>query len=615
MTRLLAIVSFFIFIILTGEGNLYASPDPLNPNYQHLQYFVGTPNELDIYRVYGVRPGKTMMLIGGIQGDEAGGFLSADMYADIALAKGNLIVVPRANLYSIILNNRGPDGDMNRQFGDNVTSDRQKQIIELLKDLIAESDILLNLHEGSGFYRLTWENEMANPRRYGQSIIADTDRYVKPDGTVIELENIATAVLEEVNAQVENPDHRFLFNNHRTAQNDSIHKEQRLSASYYALSQCHIPAFGVECSKAIKDLGIKVHYHNLVIKAFMKYFDIIPQTPPLYLPNPEFYYLMIKVNEEKILRAVPRDGELSIKPGDTIRVEHIEGNYSRGFYCSVMGLGSINDLRKNFVIDKSTSILVRKDNALIGQVKIIVEPVGTPVLPLAQRDDSKIEDNQPLALSPPSGPSLLVEVANRLSYIPNGGSLSIVNGDKIKLIGMVGLPADNQNKLEVNFKGYVPPSRFNTGDDRGFVIDTAQDLRAGYGKVLKDGSTVYNIEVSQNRKLLASMQVAIVKEAAWDYILLSNQNEDLALYRPGQDLLYRQGDNLKLLDVKTNLWPADQLTLFLVSSGGKEIKLDTNDTLDDGFIKEAWQKGDQLILKWLHSEQTVGQINLKQKGN
>jgi hypothetical protein len=32
----------------------------------------------------------------------------------MSLKKGNLIVVPRANFYSIIMNDRGPNGDMNR---------------------------------------------------------------------------------------------------------------------------------------------------------------------------------------------------------------------------------------------------------------------------------------------------------------------------------------------------------------------------------------------------------------------------------------------------------------------------------------------------------------------
>jgi predicted deacylase len=63
------------------------------------------------------------MLIGGIQGDEPGSYLTADLYADIHLKKGNLIVVPRANFYSILLSRReGLTGDMNRKFGENGNS-------------------------------------------------------------------------------------------------------------------------------------------------------------------------------------------------------------------------------------------------------------------------------------------------------------------------------------------------------------------------------------------------------------------------------------------------------------------------------------------------------------
>jgi predicted deacylase len=56
---------------------------------------------LNIHKIYGKKPGPTLMLIGGIQGNEPGGFFSADLYADMSLEKGNLIVVPRANFYSI----------------------------------------------------------------------------------------------------------------------------------------------------------------------------------------------------------------------------------------------------------------------------------------------------------------------------------------------------------------------------------------------------------------------------------------------------------------------------------------------------------------------------------
>ena len=61
---------------------------------------------------------KTLLLIGGIQGDEPGGFLAADLYADLSLEKGNLIVVPRANFPSILQQKRKVNEDMNRKFAD-----------------------------------------------------------------------------------------------------------------------------------------------------------------------------------------------------------------------------------------------------------------------------------------------------------------------------------------------------------------------------------------------------------------------------------------------------------------------------------------------------------------
>ena len=60
---------------------------------------------------------NTMLLIGGIQGDEPGGFLAASIVAtDYNITKGSLWVVPNLNFPSIIERSRGTKGDMNRKF-------------------------------------------------------------------------------------------------------------------------------------------------------------------------------------------------------------------------------------------------------------------------------------------------------------------------------------------------------------------------------------------------------------------------------------------------------------------------------------------------------------------
>ena len=80
------------FLLLTPLSPAFAIAQTI-----HDVYFKNTDYELNVYKIYGAEKGKTMMIIGGIQGDEPGGYIAADLYADMALKKGNLIVVPRAN--------------------------------------------------------------------------------------------------------------------------------------------------------------------------------------------------------------------------------------------------------------------------------------------------------------------------------------------------------------------------------------------------------------------------------------------------------------------------------------------------------------------------------------
>ncbi len=52
-----------------------------------------------MYTIKGSEPGPTLLLMGGIQGDEPGGYLAADLYPDLSLKKETMIVVPRANFF------------------------------------------------------------------------------------------------------------------------------------------------------------------------------------------------------------------------------------------------------------------------------------------------------------------------------------------------------------------------------------------------------------------------------------------------------------------------------------------------------------------------------------
>ncbi len=459
----------------------------------HEIFFEGTDYELHVYRIYGERPGKTLLLIGGIQGDEPGGFLSVDPYADICLSKGNLIVVPRANFHSIVLRQRIVNQDMNRQFDEEARHTYETKVVSILKRLIQESDCLLNLHDGSGFYSDTWENQDRNPLRYGQSLIADAEVHLNPaTGEEIRLGEMARAVAARINSQIENPEHHFRFNNHRSREEESPHKEQRKSATYYALFTCGVPAFGIETSKSLP-LESKVRHHNLAINAFMDRLGIVQETPGVNLDPPELDYLVIAVNEELPV-VVGNQQTLYVQPGDTIMISHIEANYERGLTADLIGFGTISDVRKKFSIQRETQIVVRKDYYPCGKVTIALRSESPRVLQAKGRADSEPPRDQKPTLK-----TFRIQINGKEKICRNNERVTLVKGDLFEIVDVTSENGD-PSLWVVNFKGFVGDRRSNDGEDRGFVINTAKDLLARYS-IDKQGRSYPVVVTYQNAEV------------------------------------------------------------------------------------------------------------------
>ena len=60
-------------------------------------YFKNSDFELEVIRIKGKIKGPTLLIFGGIHGDEEGGFSSAEVLSQIKLIRGNLIIVPRVS--------------------------------------------------------------------------------------------------------------------------------------------------------------------------------------------------------------------------------------------------------------------------------------------------------------------------------------------------------------------------------------------------------------------------------------------------------------------------------------------------------------------------------------
>lgn len=514
----------------------------------HEVFFQGTRHELHVYRISGKEPGKTLLLIGGIQGNEPGGFLSADLYADIALAKGSLIVVPRANFYSILLKRRQVNEDMNRQFA-RSSENYEAKIVAILKQLISESDCLLNLHDGSGFFSERWESPMRNPRRYGQSIIADCETYTLPEtGETLHLGDMARRVIEQINAHIREPGHRFRFNNHRTRKAETLHIEQRKSATYYALFQCGIPAFGVETTKSLP-LEMKVRHHNLAINAFMELLGIIPETPGIYLDPPVTQYIVIAVNN-KIPFAVPNGHSLCVRPEDLVMISHVEVNYKRGLSADILGYGTVNDMHKPIRITRPTKVIVRKDHYPCGMINIVLEGSKSPVHTVSALPEVLFFKTM---------------INGKEHLFMNHAHVKLIRGDRFELVD-VATNLAGPSEIVVNFKGYVGNRENNTGEDRGYLIHTGRDLWKRYS--LAGEGKQYQVVVTRGRTVLGRLFVEL-KEPVFNYIILQvNRGFKRCLY-PGDSLTIHPEDAINILDIKTNIATNAGIQAFLKGTGAK----------------------------------------------
>lgn len=429
----------------------------------HTVFFEGEENELHVYRIKGSQPGKTLLIIGGIQGDEPGGYLAADFYADFLLEKGSLIVVPRANFPSILKMERQINQDMNRKFLDDDIFNYETKVVSVLKKLICESDCFLNLHEGSGFYSRNWESEEKNPEKFGQSIIIDDSILQGTDsGELINLEKMAGRVVEKVNAYIENKNHFFHVNNHMTNHPDSIHKEQLRSATYYAYNTCKVPAFGIESAKMLP-LEQKVRQHIHAINGFMEVLDIVPKNPSIDLKKPEMQYMIISVNNS-IPVVVEEMQRLKINKGDTIKVHDIVANYERGLSVDVLGLGNrFNDMKNELVVNESTRIEVKKDFYKCGSVFIDIDSQSSNAI----KNLSVTETGEVSVLK------YKLRINNGFALVDNYSHVKVRLGDTLIIEDIVSGAVDPSNYI-VNFKGFVGNQDNNSGEDRGYTIHISE---------------------------------------------------------------------------------------------------------------------------------------------
>ena len=168
----------------------------------------GTAWETKVYFRDTGRPGPTVMMIGGIHGNEPAGAQAAEQIRHWPLAKGRFIAIPRANVAGLGAHTRYQPGvpeaqrDLNRNFpGERLEAGTRGELANALwmQVLKHKPDWLFDLHEGYEFHK-SHQPKPGKAKSVGSSIIYQRG----------ELDPLVNRMLAAANETVTVPDRRFV---------------------------------------------------------------------------------------------------------------------------------------------------------------------------------------------------------------------------------------------------------------------------------------------------------------------------------------------------------------------------------------------------------------------
>lgn len=404
---------------------------------QGLSLFSGTFYPLQVYYIQGEEPGPTVMVQGGIQGDEPAGVLTAAILRQGRVKKGNLILIPRANVPALNRDTRQINVDLNRRFDRNYARFYEDILARAIKYFAAGSDGLVHLHEGSGFYCPEYVDSSRNPNRFGQSVIIDCAAY----SGVPDLGKMARRAIDRVNPQVIPRRYVFsLFNTQTFAQNTK-HSEQRKSLTFHTVSNLRKPALAVEVSKEISDLGWKVKQQTAMVRELLSNMGVELQPPKNVQALADSWYdgpLPLEVNGE------PLEGRQSV---DLKRFSILRAGFTRSsqkaWSVSPSGMPEVNLLTSEFIpLTGFDSLHIRVDGRKVKEIAVNwsgPEPEGA------------------------GNTSFLVYSLNgRVDFCMPGGEIRARPGDSFFIIGLWG----EKGEEVLNVKGFVSDPVHNDGQDK-----------------------------------------------------------------------------------------------------------------------------------------------------
>lgn len=310
---------------------------------------------------------EALLVIGGTQGDEPGGFFSANLLAtEYNVTKGALWVVPNLNFPSIVKNSRGAAGDMNRKFAKISPKDPDYKAVNFIKDTITHKDVafVVHLHDGSGFYRPKFIDAKHSPARWGNCAIIDQSELkgVKYG----ELEINANRIIKTINEKIKDKEHIYHLKNTRTAEKDSKNAEQLNSLTYFAISKGK-PAYANEASKEL-DVYTRIYYHLIALEEYMRIagleFERSFELTPKGIEEVMKKEIRLSLFDDRFLLAL-KDPRASINYIPTPRYQQLSSNYqSQNPLIAI-----IDETRKNKKGKESKETNIYYGNRLLTSIR------------------------------------------------------------------------------------------------------------------------------------------------------------------------------------------------------------------------------------------------------
>jgi len=222
------------------------------------------PWSTEVVTVRAEEPGPTVLIVGGVHGDEPAGALAAEQIAGWTPTRGTLIVVPRANEAALAAGERrspegaegtGDERDLNRCFPMAADQDPDGELCAALWALVEEHepDYLLDLHEGYHFARL-------QPRSVGSSIISDAS----PQSLAR-----AAAMVASIDETITDAQKKFIVK--QTAVAGSLARA--------ANEVLGIPSMILETTKKDQAVAYRVRQHRILVATFLTLVDMLDHGP------------------------------------------------------------------------------------------------------------------------------------------------------------------------------------------------------------------------------------------------------------------------------------------------------------------------------------------------